>query len=441
MTSIYSQPIKASKMLRFVFPTVLMMVFVSMYTVVDGIVVANCVGDTALSAINVVYPFTLIYMALSLMFSTGSNAIIAKKMGEGKQDEANSFLSSTVIISTLMSIALAIVFTIFAEPLYMAFGSSENMLPYCVEYGNYMIPFGFVITWQLLNQSYLVTANKPCLMLVFTILSGVTNIVLDILFMGFLNTGIAGAGLATILGMAVGALPMVIFFNRKQRLHFGKPVFNIKDILFSMANGSSEAISNLATAVTTALFNIQMLRFAGEKGVAAISAVLYMHFIFTAIAIGFTVGISPVISFHYGADNKEKLKKLFRFCVTYVSVTSVVMLAVSEIFSTPLISIFSAGDEEFQNIALSGFRLFAINYLFCGMSIFASGLFTALNNGKISAVISINRTFIVECVAMLVLPIFIGVNGVWLALPVAEFLALILSIALIAKNAKRYSLI
>ena len=294
MMSIYSQPIKASKMLRFVFPTVLMMVFVSMYTVVDGIVVANCVGDTALSAINVVYPFTLIYMALSLMFSTGSNAIIAKKMGEGKQKEANGLLSATVIVSTVMSIVIAVVFTIFAEPLYMAFGSSENMLPYCIEYGNFMIPFGFVITWQLLNQSYLVTANKPYLMLVFTILSGVTNIVLDILFMGFLNTGIAGAGLATILGMAVGALPMVIFFNKKQALHFGKPVFNINDILFSMANGSSEAISNLATAVTTALFNIQMLRFAGEKGVAAISAVLYMNFIFTAIAIGFTVGISPV---------------------------------------------------------------------------------------------------------------------------------------------------
>lgn len=441
MVSIYSQPIKAGKMIKFVMPTVLMMIFMSLYTVVDGIVVANCVGDTALSAINVVYPFTLIFLALSLMFSTGSNAIIAKKMGEGKQKEANSFMSATAIIATVLSLLIAAVFTVFAEPLYMAFGSNEKMLPYCIEYGNFMIPFGFVTTWQILNQAYLVTANKPHIMLIFSILSGVTNIVLDILFMGFMNSGIAGAGLATIIGMAVGAVPMVLFFNKKQALHFAKPVFNIKDILFSMANGSSEAISNLATAVTTALFNIQMLHFAGEKGVAAISAILYIHFIFTAISFGFTSGISPVISFHYGAENKEKLQKLFRFCTVCVAITSVAMLLISEAFASPLIKIFSAGDADFENIALDGFRLFAINYLFCGMNIFASGLFTALNNGKISAVISINRTFIIECLAMLVMPIFMGINGVWLALPVAEIVALILSVLLIAKNAKRYSLV
>lgn len=441
MVSIYSQPIKAGNMFRFVMPTVLMMVFMSLYTVVDGIVVANCVGSTALSAINIVYPFTLIFMALSLMFSTGSNAIIAKKMGEGNQQDANSFMTTTVIVSTVLSILLAVVFTIFAEPLYMAFGSNEEILPYCVDYGNIMIPFGFVTSWQILNQSYLVTADKPHIMLIFSIMSGVTNIVLDILFMGILEWGIIGAGLGTIIGMTVGAIPLVVFFNKKQALHFGKPVFNIKDILFSMANGSSEAISNLATAVTTALFNMQMLRFAGQKGVAAISAILYIHFIFTAISFGFTSGISPVISFHYGAGNKTKLRQLFSFCVKTICVISVLMLIVSELFAKPLISIFSAGDAEFEKLALDGFRIFAINYLFCGFSIFASGLFTALNNGKISAIISINRTFIVECLAMLLLPMFIGLNGVWLALPVAEIVALVLSIVLIARNAKRYSLI
>ena len=439
MVSIYSQPIKAKIMLRFTLPTVLMMVFMSLYTVVDGIVVANCVGSEALSAINIVYPFTLVFMALSLMFSTGSNAVIAKKMGEGKQDEANRFLTTTVIVSTVLSILLAVVFTVFAEPLYMAFGSDGAILPYCKEYGNIMIPFGFVITWQILNQSYLVTADKPHIMLIFTIMSGVTNIVLDLLFMAVLQWGIVGAGLGTIIGMAVGAVPMVLFFNKKQALHFGRPVFYVKGILFSMANGSSEAVSNLATAVTTALFNMQMMHFAGQKGVAAISAILYIHFIFTAVSFGFTSGISPVISFHYGAGNTDKLKRLFRFCIKTVTVISIAMLAISEFFSYPLVSVFSAGDKEFEEIALGGFRIFALNYLICGFNIFASGLFTALNNGKISALISITRTFAIECSAMLLLPLFMGVNGVWAALPAAELCALVISVVLIVKNSKKYS--
>lgn len=440
MTSIYTQPIKANNIIKFTLPTVLMMVFMSLYTVVDGIVVANCVGSTALSAINIVYPFTLVFMALSLMFSTGSNAVIAKKMGEGKQKEANRFLSTTVIVSTALSILLAVVFTIFAEPLYLLLGSDETILPYCIEYGNAMIPFGFVITWQILNQAYLVTATKPKVMLVFSILSGVTNIVLDILFMAVFNWGIIGAGIATILGMAIGAIPMVMFFNKKQALHFGKPIMDIKGILFSMANGSSEAISNFATAITTAIFNMQMMYFAGPKGVAAISAILYIHFIFTAISFGFTSGVSPVISFHFGAQNKEKLYKLFRLCLKIIGIISIAMLILSEVFAFPLIRIFSGGDPEFEEIALNGFRLFAINYLLCGMNIYASGLFTALNNGKISAVISIARTFVIECGAMLILPLFLGINGVWLALPVAEFCALIISGFFTVKYSKRYGL-
>lgn len=440
MVSIYSQPIKAKIMLKFTMPTIFMMVFMSLYTVVDGIVVANCVGSKALSAINIVYPFTLIFMALSLMFSTGSNALIAKKMGEGKQGEANSLMSTTVIVSTVFSILIAVVFTLFSEPLYMAFGSDESILPYCIEYGNIMIPYGFVITWQILNQSYLVTAGKPHVMLIFSILSGITNIVLDILFMAVLKWGIVGAGLGTIIGMAVGAVPLVIFFNKKQALHFGKPVFNIKEILFSMANGSSEAISNLATAVTTALFNMQMMHFAGQKGVAAISAVLYIHFIFTAVSFGFTSGISPVISFHFGAENRDKLSALFKLCIKTIIIISAAMFIISEVFSYPLVRIFSAGDTQFEDIALNGFRIFALNYLICGINIFASGLFTALNNGKISAVISITRTFIIVVSAMLILPLFMGIDGVWAALPAAEATALILSVAFIFKNAQRYSL-
>ena len=300
-TSIYAKPIKAKTILKFTLPTVLMMVFMSLYTVVDGIVVANCVGSDALSAINIVYPFTLVFMAVGLMFSTGSNAIIAKKMGEGKQEEANRLMSGVAITATVISVIIAVLFTIFAEPMYMMFGSNEKILPYCIDYGSVMIPYGFVMCWQMLNQSYLVTADKPHIMLVFSILSGCTNIVLDILFMAVWDFGIIGAGLGTIIGMAVGAIPLLLFFNKKQALHFGKPEFKVSEILFAMANGSSEAVTNLSTAVTTALFNIQMMHFAGAKGVAAISAILYIHFIFTAVSFGFTSGVSPVISFNYGA--------------------------------------------------------------------------------------------------------------------------------------------
>ena len=430
-TSIYAKPIKAKTILKFTLPTVLMMVFMSLYTVVDGIVVANCVGSDALSAINIVYPFTLVFMAVGLMFSTGSNAIIAKKMGEGKQEEANRLMSGVAITATVISVIIAVLFTIFAEPMYMMFGSNEKILPYCIDYGSVMIPYGFVMCWQMLNQSYLV----------FSILSGCTNIVLDILFMAVWDFGIIGAGLGTIIGMAVGAIPLLLFFNKKQTLHFGKPEFKVSEILFAMANGSSEAVTNLSTAVTTALFNIQMMHFAGAKGVAAISAILYIHFIFIAVSFGFTSGVSPVISFNYGAQNHEKLQKLFKLCIKITLIISVAMITASEFFAEPLVGIFSAGDEKIQQIALSGFRIFAINYLLCGMNIFASGLFTALNNGKISAVISVARTLVFECAAMLILPMFIGINGVWSALPVAELCAVAISVTFIIANAKKYNLL
>ena len=437
-TSIYAKPIKAGTILKFTLPTVLMMVFMSLYTVVDGVVVANCVGSDALSAINIVYPFTLVFMAVGLMFSTGSNAIIAKKMGEGKQEEANRLMSGVAITATVISIIIAVLFTIFAEPMYMMFGSNEKILPYCIDYGSVMIPYGFVMCWQMLNQSYLVTADKPHIMLVFSILSGCTNIVLDILFMAGWDFGIIGAGLGTIIGMAVGAIPLLLFFNKKQTLHFGKPEFKVKEILFAMANGSSEAVTNLSTAVTTALFNVQMMHFAGAKGVAAISAILYIHFIFIAVSFGFTSGVSPIISFNYGAQNHEKLQRL---CIKITLIISLAMIAASEIFAEPLVKIFSAGDEELQQIALGGFRIFAINYLLCGTNIFASGLFTALNNGKISAVISVARTLVFECAAMLILPMFMGINGVWAALPVAELCAVAISVTFIIANTRKYHLV
>ena len=247
-TSIYAKPIKAKTILKFTLPTVLMMVFMSLYTVVDGIVVANCVGSDALSAINIVYPFTLVFMAVGLMFSTGSNAIIAKKMGEGKQEEANRLMSGAAITATVISVIIAVLFTIFAEPMYMMFGSNEKILPYCIDYGSVMIPYGFVMCWQMLNQSYLVTADKPHIMLVFSILSGCTNIVLDILFMAVWDFGIIGAGLGTIIGMAVGAIPLLLFFNKKQTLHFGKPEFKVSEILFAMANPVPEIMPDVAKA-------------------------------------------------------------------------------------------------------------------------------------------------------------------------------------------------
>lgn len=438
-TLIYSKEINIRNMLLFTVPTMVRMIFVSMYSIVDGIVVSNFVGSLGLSAINIVYPVLNVCMAIAFMLAAGSSAIIGKKLGEGRKHEANSFMSLTVLLNLAAIIALAVVFLCFDEQIYMMLGSDEEMLPYCVEYGTIMVLGGPFWAMQVLFQSYLVTADRPHLGLGLSICAGLLNIVLDIILVGPLEMGMAGAALASVAGMVIaGTVPLLVFFNKNSVIHFEKPRWNGAEVLKSIGNGSSEMVSNLASAVTTTLFNLQMMALIGEKGVAAISAILYLQFIFVAIFFGFASGIAPVISYNYGAENRDNIKKLFFISVKIVAAFSVVMFAVAEALNRTLGLIFASQDPVLLELMVYGFRIIAISVLFSGTSIFASGFFTALNNGKISALISMLRTFVLEAGALLIMPELMGIDGVWWALPFAETTAAVIAIFMMLRYRKVY---
>ena len=431
---IYTKEINTKNILTFTVPTMIRMIFISMYTIVDGIVVSNYVGSVGLSAINIVYPVLNVCMALAFMLGTGSNAIIGKKLGEGKREEACSFMTLTVIINVAAIIVLVALFLMVDERIYMMLGSDRELLPYCMEYGTIIVMGGPVWVMQVLFQSYLVTTDRPRMGLGLSIASGVVNILLDILLVGFLGMGLTGAALASISGMLIGGLvPLTVFFKKDSLLHFAKPVWRGMEFLKAMGNGSSEMVSNLSSAITTTLYNLQMMAIVGEKGVAAISAILYLQFVFVAIFFGFASGISPVISYNFGAKNHENIKKVFRISMVITLAISVGMSALAIITDDFWVWIFASHDEALSELMLEGFRIIIVSVLFTGINVFASGFFTALNNGKISALISVLRTFVLEAGALILLPKLFGLSGVWWALPVAEGLSLIVAVAMLVK--------
>ena len=438
-STIYDKPVRMRTMLKFTFPTMILMIFSSLYTVADGIVVSNFVGSLGLSAINIVYPLLNVTMAVSLMLSTGSNAIIAKKLGEGKGEEANRFMTLVTLVTVAAVGILVTVMMLFAEPLYYLLGSDDELLPYCVEYGKIVVPGAVFMALQFLFQTYLVTADRPGLSMWLTVLGGVINIVLDIILVGPLNMGVTGAAIASVAGQFVsGIIPTVMFFSDKMLIHFQRPKWEGRQLLFAMGNGSSEMVSSMASAIITVIYNLQMMALVGEKGVAAISAVLYLDFIFVAIFIGFSSGIGPVISYNYGAEHHRNLQKLFRICMKVILFFSLVMFALSEIFNKTLAMVFASSDPVLAELMISGFRIFAVKFLFSGMIIMASGFFTSLNNGKISALISFLRTFALEMTALILLPKLLGLAGVWTALPISESIGFVISVGLLWKYRKVY---
>ena len=436
---IYNKPITAANMLAFAVPTTVRMVFISLYTTVDGIVVSNYVGSMGLSAINIVYPVLNVNMALAFMFAMGSNALIGKMLGEEKRTEANRFMTLTVLLNVALVMVIMTVFFTWDESIYMMLGSDEALLPYCVEYGTIMVAVGPIWTLQILFQGYLVTADKPGMGLWLSVLGGVLNVILDVVLVGVLDMGLTGAGLASGAGMFVGGiLPLFVFFNKKSLLHFEKPARPGMDVLRALGNGTSEMVSSLSSAVTTAMFNLQMMSLAGEKGVAAISALFYLQFLFVTVFIGFTSGIAPVVSYNYGANNRENIKKLFNIAVRVVAAASVVMFLLAELLDRPMTMIFASNDPVLAELMISGFKILALSILLCGVNIFASGYFTALNNGRISALISFLRTFAFEVGALILLPALMGIDGVWWTLPCAELLSAVVSVSLLIKYRKVY---
>lgn len=437
--TIYEKPITVGNLLVFALPTVIMMIFTSIYTMVDGVMVSRFVGSRALSAINIVFPLVSLVSGLGFMVSTGGNAVTARKMGENKQDEANSFFTSLVVITVVFGICMSIVSVIFAKPIYIALGADDTLIDYCVEYGNIIMCGLSLFMLQIIFQMFFVTAGKPMVGLVLTILSGLTNMVFDFVLVGILDFGIKGAAYATVASYAIGGLlPFLWFFTDKMKLKFAKPVYQVKLILESMANGASEMVTSLATSVTTYLFNVKMMALAGEKGVAAITAILYIQFLFSAVMIGFTSGVAPVVSYNYGAANHENLKKLFKICIKTIAVMGVAMLVSAEVFSSPIVHVFSGEDVDMSLLAVRGLRIFSVSFLLCGFNIFGSGFFTALCNGKISAYISLLRTLVLEAPFIIAFAHFFGIDGIWLAVPVSETICIIYTVLMLVLKRKEY---
>ena len=417
-------------LLRFTLPTVVMMVFNSFYTMVDGGFVSRFVGTGALSAVNIVYPALNLVFALGIMLATGGSAVVAKLLGEGREEHARRSFTTLVVVALALGAAMTAAGTLLAGPGVRMLGANDAVFAYCRDYMftlSLFVPFAML---QLLFQYFFVAAARPNLGLISTVAGGVANIVLDYVFIVPLKMGVTGAALATGLGFVIPAVVGLVFFacNRKGALHFARPRWEPRLLACACANGSSEMVSNLSVAVTTFLFNLLMMRTLGEDGVAAITIVLYSQFLFTAVFLGYVSGVAPLFSFNYGARDKKRLGQLFRLSLIFIAVCSLLAWALSLALSQQVVSVFAKRGEPVFDLAVHGLFLFSAGFLFMGFNIFASGLFTALSNGRVSAILSFLRTFVFIVAAILLLPRLLGVDGIWLSIPAAEALALLVSV-------------
>lgn len=436
----FERPITPGFLLRFTLPGMLMMLFNSFYTMVDGGFVSNYVGTDALSAINIVFPLINFVLAVGIMLATGGSAVTARQMGEKEPELARQSFSLLTVFTAGLGIVIAVLSIVFADPIVWALGSTDVLYEYCRDYLVFMSLFTPCCMLQILFQFFFTTAGRPNLGLAATLLGGVANMVLDYVLIVPLHMGIRGAAIATGIGQTIPTvIGLVYFFSRRNDLlYYVRPVLRGWVLGRTCLNGSSEMVSNLAVAVTTFLFNIIMLSYLGEDGVAAITIVFYAQFFFTAIFFGYTSGVAPLISFHFGAQNHDRLKKLVRLSLLFVAVCSLLAYGLSVVLSQTVVGIFAQRGTAVFSIASDGMELFAIGFLFMGFNIFASGLFTALSNGIVSAVLSFLRTFVFLVAAIELLPKLWGVSGVWLAIPAAELLALVVSLACILRYRKRY---
>lgn len=427
-------------LLKFTFAPTMMMIFMAMYTMIDGVFVSNLINDYALSAINIVYPAMSIVVAVAIMLGTGGSAIIAKSMGEADYQTAKENFSLICLFGLVLGIIIAIVGGLFIDEIILLLGATDKLFGYCKDYALIVILFTPMAIFQMLFQNFFVTAGKPHLGLITTLLGGVANIILDYVFVGIFQMGISGAAIATGIGYSIPAIYGLYYFGIKQGsiLHFVKPVLRKSVLIKTCTNGSSEMITNLSISITTFLFNIMMLKYLGESGVAAITIILYAQFLLTSIFIGYSQGVAPIFSYNYGEKNYSKIKKYFKMSILIVAVSSLLMLFISIQCEELLISIFAKPGTEVFQISKEGFKLFAISFAFTGFNIFSSALFTAFSNGKISALISMLRTFLFLVASILLLPQIIGYNGLWLSVPLAELLGLFTSILCLVRSRKEY---
>ncbi len=442
MISPLAQDFNFNKLIKYTMPSILMMLFMSTYTIVDGIFVSTYVGENALAAINLISPIFSFIMAIGLMFATGANAIIGNLLGQNKKVEANSFLSAIYIIGIVLGLLATFLIYFNIDNILNMLGTSDILYQFAYDYLISIIPFFVPLLLMVFVQSFLVTAGKPTLGFIVCVIGGLSNIVLDYLLIAptIFDLGIQGAGIATGIGYFIpGIFGLLYFiFKRKNILHFIKPNFNLKMIIQSMYNGLSELIGALSASITTIMFNYMLMNIAGESGVAAISVIVYIMQFQTAIYNGFSIGISPIISFKYGEKNTISLKKVIYQGFKFIGVISFIIIVLSSIFADEAVGIFIAKNSETFDLAKNGLFLFTISYLFMGFNIYLSAVFTALSNGFVSGTISGLRSLVFIVISLLILPQVMGLNGIWLAIPFAEFLALLVAMYFYRKNKDRY---
>ena len=430
------------RLLRFTLPSIIMMIFTSIYGVVDGFFVSNFTGKTAFSAVNLIYPFLMILATVGFIFGTGGTAIVAKTFGEGEKEKANSYFSLFVYVSAFLGVVFAILGIVFMRPVAQLLGAEGKLLENAVIYGRIILlslPFNVL---QMLFQSFFVAAEKPQVGLWVTVSSGITNMVLDAVLVILLpqQFKLMGAAVATAMSQVVGGgVPLIYFFSKnKSILRLGKTSFDFKAIVRACINGSSEFMSNISMNIVGMLYNLQLIKYAGEDGIAAYGVMMYVNFVFAATFIGYSIGTAPIIGYHDGAKNYGELKSILKKSIVMLGIFGILMVVSAEILALPLSKIFVGYDAELLSLTVSGFRIFALSFIFTGYAIFSSGFFTALNDGVTSAIISFLRTLVFQIAAVLLLPLVWGIDGVWISIIVAEFMAVAISSVFLVIKRKKY---
>ena len=428
------------KLLRFSLPSIAMMVFTSIYGVVDGIFVSNFAGKTPFAAINLIMPYIMVFGAVGFMVGTGGTALISKTLGMGDNKKANEIFSMLVWFCIFSGIALSVFSMAFLRPAAILLGAEGEILENCISYGLIVLPATAAYILQFAFQSFCITAEKSNLSLTMMVVAGVCNIVLDALFVAVFHWGLEGAAAATAIAQMVGAVIPLVYFSRPNGslLRLGKFHFDAKALLRTCTNGASELMSNLSMSLVGMLYNLQLLRYAGENGIAAYGVIMYVNFVFMAIFIGFVISTAPLIGFNYGADNRSELKNIFRKSLVVIGLFSALMTGAALLLARPLAMVFVAYDKVLLEMTVRGFVIYSLSFLLCGFNIFGSSLFTALNNGLISAAISFVRTLICQTCAVMVLPMMFDLDGIWFAIVASELVALLLTTFFTVKYRKRY---
>ncbi|MBR2967159.1 MAG: MATE family efflux transporter [Clostridia bacterium] len=428
------------KLLRFTFPSIIMMVFTSIYYVVDGFFVSNFAGKDAFAAVNFIIPLAMILGCVGFMFGTCGGALIAKTMGEGDKQKANQIFSLVVYVSIILSIVLTVVGLVVLRPVAKLLGAEGQLLADSITYGRILIIAIPAYVLQYEFQCLFATAQKPTLGLVITILAGVTNIALDAIFVAVLKWGLSGAAAATAISQCVGGVVPLIYFAcpNKSLLRLTKARWDFRALAKTCANGSSELMTNISMSIVSMLYNVQLLKYIGQDGISAYGVLMYVNMIFLAVFIGYSVGCAPIISYNYGAKNQAELKATQKKSLVIIGVSAIFMFGTALLLAKPLSVLYVGYDQGLLDLTLHAFKIFSFSFLFAGFAIFFSSFFTALNDGVTSAIISFLRTLVFQALAVMLFPLIWEVDGIWISIVVAEIMAVVVSLVFYWLKRKRY---